>query len=481
MISRTIHAIRAIGATVRFHAGDVVAAVAASGTIGVAGVACAIVSVAIAVWSAGTTVTAAPVPPRAASAPTFNTDIAPIIYEHCATCHRPGEIAPFSLLTYEDAARRAKKIAGVTAKHVMPPWKAEPGYGEFANERRLTDAEIALLGAWARNGAPEGDAHAKPAPPKFPEGWQAGTPDKVLTLDGSYTIAGDGSDQYRCFVLPMNLDHDVNLGSVEFRPGNRTIVHHAILFLDSSGTARRLDAKTPEPGYSCFGGPGFLPSGALGGWAPGAMPPPRIEGVAKTIPKGSDIVVQIHYHPCGHEEHDASAIGLTFTGPPTRGQAGIVLNSRKIDIPAGESHYVVKAGVTLPRDVELVGVTPHAHYLCRDMKINADLPDGQHVPLIWIKDWDFNWQGPYAYKNPVHLPKGTRLSFEYTYDNSADNPHNPADPPVRVTWGEQTHDEMALAFLRVLLPTPADVPAFEQAMKVEYLKSFLGRMMSSDQ
>jgi hypothetical protein len=408
--------------------------------------------------------------------------VAPILYSHCATCHRPGEIAPFSLLTYEDAARRAKKIAGMTAKHAMPPWKAEPGYGDFANERRLTDAEIATLGEWARNGAPEGDPGAKPSPPKFPEGWQLGTPDKVLTVDSSYTVAGDGSDQYRCFVLPMNLDHAVNLASVEFRPGNRQIVHHAILYLDSSGTARRLDAATPEPGYSCFGGPGFLPTGALGGYAPGAMPIPPIPGVSKTMPAGSDVVIQIHYHPCGHEEHDASSIGLTFaTTPPTRGQAGIVLGSRRIDIPPGESHYVVKASLTVPRDVELVGITPHAHYLCRDMKVNADLPDGTHVPLIWIKDWDFNWQGQYAYKTPIALPRGTRLSMEYTYDNSADNPHNPSDPPVRVTWGEQTHDEMALAFLRVLLPTPAAEADFQKAMRLEYTKAFLGRFVQSFQ
>jgi hypothetical protein len=190
--------------------------------------------------------------------------------------------------------------------------------------------------------------------------------------------------------------------------------------------------------------------------------------------------VQIHYHPCGHDEHDASSIGLTFTtARPTRGQAGIVLGSRRIDIAPGDANYVVKSSITVPRDVELVAITPHAHYLCRDMKVNADLPDGRRVPLIWIKDWDFNWQGSYTYKQPVHLPRGTLVWFEYTYDNSAANPHNPADPPVRVTWGEQTHDEMALAFLRVLLPTPADEVDFQRAMRQQYMKSFLGRLIGS--
>ncbi len=421
---------------------------------------------------------AAPTPATSATTtttptPTFNKDIAPILYAHCATCHRPGEVAPFSLLTYQDAARRAKTIAKVTTRHVMPPWKAEAGYGEFANERRLTDTEIALLDAWYKAGTPEGDPGTKPAVPSFPEGWQAGTPDSVLAMPATYTVPADGPDQYRCFVMPTNLEHDVYVSGTEFRPGNRRVVHHAILYLDTSGAGRRLDAASPEPGYSCFGGPGFMPNGMVGGWAPGAMPSPRIDGVAKLIPKGSDIIIQIHYHPDGKPEEDMSKLGLTFSGPPTRGQSAIILHSRQIDIPAGDPHYVVKTSITIPRDVDLVGITPHAHYLCKDMKINADLPDGTHVPLIWIKDWDFDWQGQYVYKAPIHLPKDTRVSLEYTYDNSADNPHQPADPPVHVTWGEQTSNEMALAFLRVLLPTPETARSFDQVMRLQYLKNFI--------
>ena len=415
----------------------------------------------------------------ATATPTFNKDIAPILYEHCATCHRPGEVAPFSLLSYQDAARRAKTIAKVTERHVMPPWKAEPGYGHFANERRLSDDEIARIGAWVRAGAPEGDSHDKPALPAFPEGWQAGKPDRVLTLDGSYTVPADGPDQYRCFVVPTNSQQDAYVATAEFRPGNRRVVHHAILYLDTTGAGRRLDAASPEPGYSCFGGPGFLPSGVVGGWAPGAMPSPRIDGVARLIPKNADIVIQVHYHPDGKLEHDQSTLGLTFANePPTRGQAGIILRSRDIDIPPGDSHYVVKASVTVPQDVDVAGITPHAHLICKDMKIKADLPDGTHVPLIWIKDWDFDWQGTYTYATPLHLPKGTRVSLEYTYDNSENNPRNPSDPPVRVTWGEQTKDEMALAFLHVLLPSPESETAFKRSMRLEYLKSMLSQRIT---
>lgn len=187
------------------------------------------------------------------------------------------------------------------------------------------------------------------------------------------------------------------------------------------------------------------------------------------------MVVQIHYHPSGKPEEDQSALGLKFSGPPTKGRSGIILSNRRIDIPAGDPHYVVKTSVTVPRDVELFSITPHAHYLGKDMKVTAYLPDGAVKPLIWIKDWDFNWQGQYRYKEPVRIPKGARIELEYVYDNSENNPHNPSHPPVRVTWGEETHNEMAVLFLGVVLPSPDDVPGFRRAMRAEYLASFLAQ------
>jgi len=405
--------------------------------------------------------------------PTFNKDIAPILYQNCATCHRPGEVAPFSLLTYQDAAKRAALLAAVTEKRVMPPWKPEPGYGSFANERRLSDAQLALIREWAKAGAPEGDARDKQAPPVFPEGWAGGQPDKILTVGQKFAVSPDGPDQYRCFVLPMDIDSDVYVSTMEFRPGNRRVVHHALVFLDSSGAARKLAADSHDGGYPCFGGVGFPPSGMIGGWAPGATPPPATGGMAHAIAKGTDVVLQIHYHPSGKPEDDQSSLGLHFSGPPTKGRAGIVMSYRRIDIPAGDSHYVVKSEVTLPRDVDLFGITPHAHYLGKDMRVNAYLPDGTTKPLIWIKDWDFNWQGQYRYQQPISLPKGTRIELEYVYDNSDDNPHNPTHPAVHVTYGEETKNEMAVLFLSVALPTPADVPPFQQAMRLQYLESFL--------
>jgi len=415
-----------------------------------------------------------------AATPTFNKDIAPILYKNCATCHRPGEVAPFPLLSYNDAAKRADLIAAVTQKRAMPPWKPEPGYGEFANERRLSDEQIALIRDWAKAGAPEGNPQDRPAPPVFTEGWEAGQPDKVLAMEHKVAVSPDGPDQYRCFVLPLEADHDLYMSGFEFRPGNRRVVHHALVYLDSSGRARQLAANSPDGGYTCFGGPGFLPSAMLGGWAPGASPPPVNPSVAQPIAKGSDVVLQVHYHPSGKPEEDQSSLGLKFSGPPTLGRTGIVMAGRRIDIAPGDAHYVVKTTVTLPRDVDLFGITPHAHYLGKDMKVNAYLPDGTTRPLIWIKDWDFNWQGQYRYRDMVHLPKDTRIEMEYVYDNSESNPRNPSHPPVRVRWGEETSNEMAVLFLGVVLPSPQDVPRFRQEMRLQYLQAFLAEGSSVD-
>jgi hypothetical protein len=401
--------------------------------------------------------------------PTFNRDIAPILYEGCAMCHRPGQVAPFSLLTYTDAAKRAGLIATVTAKHYMPPWKAEAGYGHFADERRLSESQIKMIGEWARNGAPEGDPRQKPAPPKFISGWQAGKPDSVLTVPQKFNVAADGKDVFQCFVIPLNFTEDRYIKTVEFHPDNPRVVHHALFFLDASGEARRLDAETPLPGYPCFGSPGIAVSGGLGGWAPGATPRPLPEGIAYTVKKGTDLVIQIHYHPSGKPETDQSSIGLTFGDRPQKGLVNLLVGTRQIDLPAGDANHPVTDWLMIPEDIDLIGIAPHAHLLCRDMKADAKLPSGTTVPLIWVRDWDFNWQGQYRYAEPVHLPKGTRIEMRYIYDNSAENPHNPSSPPKRVTFGEQTTDEMALLFLQAVLPHPEDALRFRKEM-------ILGRM-----
>jgi hypothetical protein len=397
-----------------------------------------------------------PTPPAVAAdpspAPTFSADVAPILFDNCVSCHRPGEVAPFTLLTYEDARKRAKTIARVTDDRFMPPWKAEPGHGDFVGVRRLTDSQISTLRAWADAGAPEGDPSQTPAPPKFADGWQLGEPDLVVTMPEPFAVPADGADVYRCFVLPLDLDDDQYVEAVEYRPGNRKVVHHAIFFLDDSGKARDLDAKEPGIGYERMGGPGFTPSGSLGGWAPGYTPERLPPGVARSVKKGSDLVLQVHLHPTGKPESERSTIGIHFAKkPPEKLLISIPRGIRRLDIPAGDADYRIEDGFALPWAAELIGITPHAHLLCREIKVDATLPDGGQRPLIWIRDWDFNWQAQYQYAETVRLPMGTRLSLSFAYDNSAANPAQPSDPPRRVRWGEQTTDEMAIIFFHALI------------------------------
>lgn len=404
---------------------------------------------------------------------TFNHDIAPIIYQNCSNCHRPGEVAPFALLSYQDVAKRANLIADITQARVMPPWKATPGYGAFRDERRLSDSQIAMIRDWASHGAPEGNAAEKPVPPTFPTGWLGGQPDQVFKMTKAYTVPAEGPDQFRCFVIPLNANQDEYVKKVEFRAGNPKIVHHAILFMDTTGEARTRETA-PGQGYSCVGGPGLDITGSLGGWAPGATPANAPAGVAHEIKKGADLVMQIHYHLDGKAEQDQSTVGLTFsTEPPTKGSTLFVLGNTKIDIPAGDGNYVVKASGVLPMDTEAIGIFPHAHYLCKDMKVDAHLPDGTVTPLIWIKDWDFNWQGSYRYASAVKLPKGTRLEMQYTYDNSAANPHNPSQPPREVKFGEETTNEMAFAFVSLTLDRPAEVSEFRAGTRAEFIADML--------
>ncbi len=329
----------------------------------------------------------------------------------------------------------------MTGSQQMPPWKPEPGFGEFHDERRLTDEEIKTIADWAKAGAPEGNPKDLPPTPKFPEGWQLGKPDLVLEAPAPFDIPASGPDVYRCFVIPIPIDEDRTVAAVEFRPGNRKVVHHALFFLDSTGAARKKDEADPGPGYASFGGPGILPTGSLGGWAPGAMPRKLPEGMGRPLRKGSDLVLQVHYHPDGKPEADQSLVGIYFTKTPARQiVAGLAVRSRDIDIPAGESrHHVAAESAPLPVDAKAVGITPHMHYIGKEMKVVAETPDGKTIPLIWIKDWDFNWQGQYQYRSPVALAKGTVIKLDAYYDNSAENPRNPSQPAEARRLGRADH------------------------------------------
>ncbi len=414
--------------------------------------------------------------PPAPTAPNFASDVAPILYQNCAACHRAGQIAPFPLLSLSDAQPRAKLIAAVTQTRVMPPWKAEPGYGDFHGARRLSDTQIATLQAWADAGAPAGDMAKLPAPPQFSDGWQLGKPDLVVKMPRAFTVPADGPDVQQCFVVPLSLTQARYVSAVEFRPSNPKVVHHALFYLDGSGVARHKEAASGVVGYPSFGGPGFLPTGVLGAWVPGTVPLRLPDGVARPLPAGSDLVIQTHFHPIGTAETEQSEVGIYFTRtPPRKIVEGILQASFDLHIPPGAKNYIARDSFLVPVNVHALSIQPHAHLLCKDMKVTATLPNGTVKPLIWIKDWDWNWQGAYPYDHPVALPKGTRLDMAFTYDNSADNPHNPNSPPRAVHFGEQTSDEMALCGLEVTADNEAQRTTLRQAMVWHLIGKYLSR------
>jgi hypothetical protein len=406
----------------------------------------------------------------APSAPTFSRDIAPLLYGRCATCHHTGGVAPFALLTYSDAAKRAGLIAQVTAKRYMPPWlPAEPA---FQHEMKLTDPEIALLGRWAAAGAPEGEAHATPAPPHFAEGWTLGKPDLETEMPAPFSVPADGPDLYQCFVIHSPSARDRWVRALDIRPGNSRVVHHVILFQDTTRTARQRDGGG---GYSCFGTPGFLPARGLGGWTPGALPAQNPDDIPELLHAGADLVLQIHYHPTGKPETDPTRLALYFTDrPPKRRLMDIPLGSSRIDIPPGERAYKVTDHFTLPVDVDAIGVIPHAHYVCRSMYAYAVLPGGERRTLLRIPNWNFNWQQQYRFTAPIRLPEDTEVMMEFTYDNSHANPRNPNHPPARVRWGPGTNDEMAGLHVEVVPVRAEDADELSQALWGKMMRTLGG-------
>lgn len=404
-------------------------------------------------------------PLAAQSAPvTFNRDIAPIVYRNCSACHRPGEAAPFSLLSYGDAAKKGKTIAKVTASRVMPPWKAEPASYSYRDERRLTGDEIALLQEWVNQGMPEG-AGKKPEPPQFASGWRLGEPDLVVEMPAAYHISADGPDIYRNIAVPLGLKEDRWLAAIDMRPSARAVVHHVLYFADPTGRAHQKPQQGTEPGFT-----GMRAGGAtvpLGGWAVGAQPKFFPDGLALKVPKGSDLVVQYHFHPTGKPEAEKSLIGLYFAKKsPERSLTRIQMPPAYslfsgLEIPAGEKDFVIRDSYTLPVAIDAVGVGAHAHYLGKQLKMTATLPEGDVKTLLSIKDWDFAWQDRYFFQQLVPLPKGTRLDVEIHWDNSADNPRNPSSPPVRVTWGEESRDEMGSISLMAVAQQQTDFAALQ--------------------
>lgn len=397
--------------------------------------------------------------PLGAEPVTFNKHIAPLMFHYCSPCHRPGEAAPFSLLTYADVRQHASQIVAVTERRYMPPWPPDGGYGDFAGVRRLTAAQLRLIAEWVKQGSIEGDAADLPPAPRFTEGWQIGPPDLVVQIPKPYRLAAGGGDVFRNFVVPVNLNEVRYVRAIELRPGNKRVVHHANIWIDRRQSLRRRDGEDGQPGF-----PGmetastearsdsFDPDSHFLFWKPGTVIEPEPDGMNWRLDPGTDLILNLHLQPSGKEETVQPVIGFYFSAQPPRLHPMLVQleNDGAIDIPPDGRNFTVTDHVTLPVGVEVLAIYPHAHYLGKQVEAWATLPDGTRTWLIKIADWDINWQAVYKYREPVLLPKGTTVEMRIRFDNSESNPRNPNHPPKRVRTGPRSQDEMGHVWLQVL-------------------------------
>jgi hypothetical protein len=445
----------------------------------------------------GTLFAQSPTLPAASSGvgrPTFNKDVAPIFYEHCTNCHRPGEIAPMSLLSYQDARPWARSIATRVANRSMPPWHADPAYGEFANDRRLTDAERDVIARWVSAGAAEGQPSDLPKPPTYADGWMIGQPDAVLRMQEDYPLPAKATVAYKYFEVPTNFTEDKWVQGFEVRPGNRSVVHHVIVYArppartpatqSSPADPRSAPAPRPAPVFSFAdgmeipagqtGGPELSPEQrgsasndrpapkqlgpSVGAYVPGNSNRIYAEGTALRLRAGSTLVFQMHYTPNGTDTTDRTSIGLLFAkAPPKIELRGAVLANGSLHIPPGSADYRVEAEMTINQDVTLWSILPHTHVRGKRWLYQATYPDGRTETILAVPNYDFDWQTEYEFKQPLRLPKGTKLHASAWYDNSPGNKANP-DPTKDVWWGDQTWEEMMFTGLTVSIDSARPAP-----------------------
>ena len=402
-------------------------------------------------------------------------EIAPLLAANCTECHWEGGIAPFSLEGYGNARRWRQMAAHVTAERLMPPWRAAPGFGEFRDARRLSAHQIGVLRRWSDSGAPRGDpGDAMPVSPEPRSKWRLGPPDLVLRMTEPFAVPAAGDDIYRYFVIPTGLVEDRAVAALDFSPGDPQVVHHANYLLDTEGRARQEDAKDAVPGFSVFGTGGFLDYNAwgIGGWTPGADPWVAGGGQAVWFPGRADLVLEVHYHLNGRAAADQSEVGVYFAREPvTDFLDGVVIGTQDLEIPAGDGDYWRRFSMRVPSGMTLTDVTPHMHFLGREFIAIATLPDGREAPLLRIADWDFRWQNTFAFREPVHLPAGSRIDTWVRYDNSAENPQNPASPPRSVTWGWETTDEMSELWIGFVPDAPRARNRIQRAAERSWYRS----------
>jgi len=375
--------------------------------------------------------------------PTFSKDVAKILFNRCVECHRAGEPAPMALTSYQEARPWAKAIKQAVLTRQMPPWLADPHYGSFVNNRRLSDDEVQTISAWADAGAPEGDAKQMPAVPHFESGWNIGKPDMIIDIGKDYEVPASGTVPYQYFVVPTNFTEDKWVQAAEIRPDKRAVIHHVIVFI-----------QDPNPGPNQRREIGNL----LVGYAPGEGPTRLDPGVAKLVKAGSKFLFQVHYTPNGKPATDRTYIGLKFAKDAPK-QRAITASAGNHDfvIPPGDPAHEVKSSWTAKEDVTLLGFMPHMHLRGKDFKYTIVYPDGRSEVSLDVPRYDFNWQLNYELKTPLQLPKGTRIDCVAHFDNSPNNKFNP-DPTKEVRWGDQTWEEMMLGFFTYTLPVaPAQV------------------------
>ncbi len=402
---------------------------------------------------------------------TYSRQIAPILYKNCVTCHHPGGAGPFSLLTYQDAVRWGKLAEKVTQSRYMPPWLPEPEHGEFADNRRLPDEDVALIRQWVEAGMPQGDMADAPKPPVFSGEWQLGPPDLILRSDSPMVVPASGTDLFHNFILPVPITATKYVRAMEIKPGSPQVVHHANVLIDRTASLRRAHPADWKQGIAGMeitvpSGDSFDPDSHFLFWKPDTPALVEPEGMPWRLDPGNDLILNMHLKPTGKPETVSAEIGLYFTDKaPTAHPMLLQLeHDEALDIPAGDANFVVEDQLTLPVDVDALGVYPHAHYLGKQMEGYAILPDGKKEWLVLIRDWDIDRQSVYRFAKPVFLPKGTVIHMRYTYDNSSANVRNPNSPPIRVRAGNRSVDEMGHLWLQVLPRSPKDATEDPRAL-----------------
>ena len=421
----------------------------------------------------------------AAEKVTFTRDVAPVVFTHCAPCHYDGGAGPFPLMSYADVRRRARQIVKVTSAHVMPPWPPVEGHGAFKGERRLDPSQIATLAKWVDDGAIEGAAADLPSSPAFATGWTLGTPDLVLTPDRAWTLPAEGGDVFRNFVLPVPLRGQRFVRAIEIRPGNARILHHANALPDRSGVGRQRDAEDVEAGFAGMdleiASDRFEPDSHFLFWKPGTPAETTSDSIPWAIEPGTDLILNLHLRTSGKPEQVRPSLGLYFSdrAPILFPMLLQLEHDGALDIPAGADRFTVTDELELPVAVQVLAVYPHAHYVARQVEARARRPDGSTEWLVHIADWNLDWQAVYELARPLSLPKGSVISMQWTYDNSARNERNPNNPPRRVAAGNRASDEMSHLWLQVLPERREDQPLLQEALMRARLRKYPGDFVAN--